>query len=107
MYGVDRALERIVVGRWGQGDWWHVLDFDGRIVHEAKLGGCDGAEIGPSGRVAVWKDDTVRVADDSLTLIGSIEQPEVTGNRVRDVAWEADGSAIWVSGKGVWKVALG
>jgi hypothetical protein len=107
MYGVDRALKRIVVGRWGQGDWWHVLDFDGRIVHEAKLGGCDGAEVGPSGRIAIWKDDTVTVADDSLTVIGSIQQPEVTGNRVRDVAWEADGAAIWVSGKGVWKVALG
>jgi len=107
MYGVDRPLERIVVGRWGQGDWWHVLDFDGRIVHEAKLGGCDGAEVSPSGRIAIWKDDTVRVADDSLTVIGSFEQPEVTGNRVRDVAWEADGAAIWVSGKGVWKVALG
>lgn len=61
---------------------------------------------GPSGRIALWKDDTVRVTDDSLTVIGSIEQPEVTGNRVRDVAWDTDGASIWVSGKGVWKVAV-
>jgi len=107
MYGVDHARGRMVVGRWGQGDWWHVVDFDGRIVHEAKLGGCDGAQLGPSGRIAIWKDDTVRVADSSLTVIGSIVQPEVTGNRVRDVTWDPDGTGIWVSGKGVWKVAVG
>jgi hypothetical protein len=106
IYGVDRARGRVIIGRWGQGDWWHLLDFDGRVVHEAKLGGCDGAEVGPSGRIAIWKDDTVTVADHSLTVIGSIEQPKVTGNRVRDVAWDADGASIWVSGKGVLKVAV-
>jgi hypothetical protein len=107
LYGADAARGHIIAGRWGQGESWHVLDFGGNIVTEAKLGPCTQAELGPKGHIAYWNTDTVTVTDSDFKRIGSLKQPELTGNRVRAAAFEHDGAGLWVIGKGLWRVAVG
>jgi hypothetical protein len=105
IYAVDDAARRLIAGRWGQGDTWYSLDFDGRLVNQATLGPCSGATTAP-GRFAYWDGDRVSIITTEFETLGTMRQPDVTGNRVRTAVFEPDGSALWVVGKGVRRIAI-
>jgi hypothetical protein len=106
VYGIDVPRGQIIIGRSGEGQSWYILDFDGRLLTEKKVGPCAQAELGPGGYLAGWDKDTVIVVDGDLERVGAFRQPDVTGNRVRAVAFEPDGRTLWVIGKGLWRLSV-